>query len=152
MFLASAASAYITGQCLMVDGGYHGALILPETRMKSLVYTAAQRSPAAATEPEPVLDDGEVVLQIEAAGICGSDMHAYHGHDPRRKPAAGARPRARRHRAAVGTPLWRAGQRVTVNPLITCGRCDYCLQGRDNLCADRTMVGMTPARAPSPSG
>jgi threonine dehydrogenase-like Zn-dependent dehydrogenase len=30
---------------------------------------------------------------------------------------------------------WPVGQRVTGNPLITCGRCDYCLQGRDNLCA-----------------
>ena len=39
--------------------------------------------------------------------------------------------------------LWRPGQRVTGNPLITCGRCDWCLQGRDNLCANRTMVGMT---------
>jgi alcohol dehydrogenase len=34
---------------------------------------------------------------------------------------------------------------VTVNPLITCGRCEYCRQGRDNLCADRTMIGMTRA-------
>jgi threonine dehydrogenase-like Zn-dependent dehydrogenase len=41
------------------------------------------------------------------------------------------------------SPLWQVGQRVTGNPLITCGRCDYCLQGRDNLCANRTMVGMT---------
>jgi 2-desacetyl-2-hydroxyethyl bacteriochlorophyllide A dehydrogenase len=35
------------------------------------------------------------------------------------------------------------GRRVTVNPLITCGRCDYCLTGRNNLCSDRTMIGMT---------
>ena len=35
------------------------------------------------------------------------------------------------------------GRRVTVNPLITCGRCEFCVQGRDNLCANRTMVGMT---------
>ena len=35
------------------------------------------------------------------------------------------------------------GTRVTVNPLITCGHCDYCVSGRDNLCAHRTMIGMT---------
>jgi alcohol dehydrogenase len=34
---------------------------------------------------------------------------------------------------------------VTVNPLITCGHCEYCRQGRDNLCANRTMIGMTRA-------
>ena len=43
------------------------------------------------------------------------------------------------HSAAAG---WRVGQRVTGNPLITCGRCEFCGQGRDNLCAQRTMVGM----------
>ena len=35
---------------------------------------------------------------------------------------------------------------MTVNPLITCGRCEYCVSGRDNLCANRTMIGM-PAPA-----
>jgi threonine dehydrogenase-like Zn-dependent dehydrogenase len=38
-----------------------------------------------------------------------------------------------------------AGRRVTVNPLITCRACDYCRQGRDNLCSRRTMIGMTRA-------
>jgi 2-desacetyl-2-hydroxyethyl bacteriochlorophyllide A dehydrogenase len=35
------------------------------------------------------------------------------------------------------------GRRVTGNPLITCGVCEFCVQGRNNLCANRTMVGMT---------
>ena len=35
------------------------------------------------------------------------------------------------------------GTRFTGNPLITCGVCDYCVQGRNNLCANRTVVGMT---------
>jgi threonine dehydrogenase-like Zn-dependent dehydrogenase len=64
---------------------------------------------------------GEVVLRIDAAGICGSDMHAYHGHDPRRKPGLVL------GHEFVGTvlqsagALWRSGTRVTGNPLITCG-------------------------------
>ncbi len=45
--------------------------------------------------------------------------------------------------AHSATPLWAVGQRVTGNPLITCGACDFCLQGRDNLCERRSMVGMT---------
>jgi 2-desacetyl-2-hydroxyethyl bacteriochlorophyllide A dehydrogenase len=44
--------------------------------------------------------------------------------------------------SASTSPRWRAGQRVTGNPLITCGECEYCMQGRDNLCSNRTMVGM----------
>src|SRR5258708_23730459 len=53
--------------------------------MKALVYT----NPNEVTyrdEPDPTLAAGEVVLRIDAVGICGSDMHAYHGHDPRRNP------------------------------------------------------------------
>jgi alcohol dehydrogenase len=93
--------------------------------------------------PEPELADGEVVLRIDAAGICGSDMHAYHGHDPRRGPGL-----VLGHEFAAtvlhsASPQWQAGQRVTGNPLITCGHCDPCLQGRDNLCENRSMVGMS---------
>lgn len=106
--------------------------------MKALVYTAPNQV-TYREEAEPQVDAGEVLLEIEAVGICGSDMHAYHGHDPRRLP-----PLILGHELAakiVGGPD--AGRRVTVNPLITCGRCEYCVQGRDNLCANRTMIGMT---------
>src|SRR5512147_432666 len=106
--------------------------------MKALVYT----NPNEVTyrdEPDPARGDGEVVIDIEAVGICGSDMHAYHGRDPRRNP-----PLILGHELC-GTIVEGsgAGRRVTVNPLITCGRCHYCVTGRNNLCANRTMIGMT---------
>ena len=106
--------------------------------MKALVYTAPNEV-TFRDEPDPVRGSGDVLLAVEAAGICGSDMHAYHGRDPRRNP-----PLILGHELAariVDGP--RAGERVTVNPLITCGRCEYCVTGRDNLCAHRTMIGMT---------
>ena len=110
--------------------------------MKALVYT--QPNEAQLLEREaPVAEPGDVVLRIDAVGICGSDMHAWHGHDPRRKPGL-----VLGHEFA-GTVLesrhaaWQPGMRVTGNPLITCGTCDYCVTGRDNLCSRRTMVGMT---------
>ena len=110
--------------------------------MKSLVYTAPNEVQLQ-DRPEPALTDGEVVLQIEAAGICGSDMHAFHGHDPRRQPGLVLGHEFAATVLQSASPLWNVGQRVTGNPLITCGRCDYCLQGRDNLCSERTMVGMS---------
>ncbi|MEO8079699.1 MAG: alcohol dehydrogenase catalytic domain-containing protein, partial [Caldimonas sp.] len=110
--------------------------------MKSLVYTRPNEVQLQ-DRPAPALLDDEVVLRIDAAGICGSDMHAYHGHDPRRKPGLVLGHEFAATVLASACPPWSAGQRVTGNPLITCGRCDYCLQGRDNLCADRTMVGMS---------
>jgi alcohol dehydrogenase len=110
--------------------------------MKALVYTQPNEVQVH-DRPAPDLADGEVVLRIDAAGICGSDMHAYHGHDPRRKPGLVLGHEFAGTVLSSASALWQPGQRVTGNPLITCGRCDYCLQGRDNLCSDRSMVGMT---------
>ena len=53
--------------------------------MKALVYTQPGEMQLQ-DRPLPALDTGEVVLKIEAVGICGSDLHAWHGHDPRRLP------------------------------------------------------------------
>jgi alcohol dehydrogenase len=110
--------------------------------MKALVYTQAHEVQLQ-ERPLPQAESGEVVLKIEAVGICGSDLHAWHGHDPRRKPGLVL------GHEFVGTVAESAacgfavGTRYTGNPLITCGVCDYCMQGRNNLCSNRTMVGMT---------
>lgn len=106
--------------------------------MQALYYVGPERLELRDTE-EPPLAAGESRVRIQATGICGSDLHAYHGHDPRRQP-----PLVLGHEAAgevVEGAL--AGKRVTMNPLIVCGHCDYCLEGRHNLCSNRTMVGMT---------
>jgi threonine dehydrogenase-like Zn-dependent dehydrogenase len=110
--------------------------------MKALVYTRPNEVQLL-DRPDPEAADGEVVLRIDAAGICGSDLHAWHGHDPRRHPGLVLGHEFAATVVQSASPLWREGQRVTGNPLITCGRCDYCLQGRDNLCEHRSMVGMT---------
>jgi alcohol dehydrogenase len=108
--------------------------------MKALVYTAPNEV-TYRDEPAPSPGTGEVLIAIDAVGICGSDMHAFHGHDSLRVP-----PLILGHELA-GRILEGPGEgrRVTVNPLITCGSCEFCRQGRDNLCANRTMIGMTRA-------
>lgn len=110
--------------------------------MKALVYTAPKEIQLL-ERPMPEPAPGEVVLKIDAVGICGSDMHAWHGKDPRRKPGlvlghefAGAVASSMVADIAPGT-------RYTGSPLITCGHCEYCVQGRNNLCAKKTMLGMT---------
>ncbi len=110
--------------------------------MKALVYTAPN-TVALETRPYPQLADEELILRVEAAGICGSDMHAYHGHDPRRKPGLVLGHELAATVAESASADFAVGQRVTVNPLITCGACTYCRQGRDNLCSSRGMVGMS---------
>ncbi len=110
--------------------------------MKAVVYTQPQEVQLQ-ERPEPELLEGEVVLRIDAVGICGSDMHAYHGHDPRRKPGLVLGHEFCGTVVQSAAPAYAQGMRVTGNPLITCGTCDYCVQGRSNLCSRRTMVGMS---------
>lgn len=107
--------------------------------MKALVYTGPETLDfREAAEPAP--SSGDVLVEIAHVGICGSDMHAWAGHDERR-PA----PLILGHEAA-GTVLEgpRKGRRVTVNPLVTCGACDDCRAGRENLCATRQIISMPP--------
>jgi 2-desacetyl-2-hydroxyethyl bacteriochlorophyllide A dehydrogenase len=106
--------------------------------MQALVYVANEEM-AFREEAEAVpLAEDETRVEIQAVGICGSDMHAYLGHDPRRVP-----PLILGHEAAgvvLDGPL--SGKRVVINPLITCGHCDPCLNGKQNLCAERDLIGM----------
>ena len=110
--------------------------------MKALVYTQAHEVQLQ-ERPLPQAESGEVVLKIEAVGICGSDLHAWHGHDPRRKPGLVLGHEFVGTVAESAASGFAVGTRYTGNPLITCGVCDYCMQGRNNLCSNRTMVGMT---------
>jgi alcohol dehydrogenase len=105
--------------------------------MKALVYTA-EREVQFRDEPAPSPGPDEVVIAIDAVGICGSDMHAYLGHDSRRVP-----PLILGHEA-VGSIVdgGDSGTRYVINPLIACGHCDECVGGRSNLCADRDLIGM----------
>lgn len=110
--------------------------------MKAIVYTEPD-AVAVLDREMPTLVPGELLLRIDASGICGSDLHAYHGHDPRRKPGLVlGHEFAGTIVASSDESHMPVGQRITANPLVTCGHCDYCLQGRDNLCANRGMIGM----------
>ena len=107
--------------------------------MKALVYTGVETFNLCDV-PDPVAGDGEVLVKIDSVGICGSDMHAFLGHDARR-PA----PLILGHEAA-GVIVGGAsdGVRVTLNPLVACGSCRACRAGRDNLCPKRQIISMPP--------
>ncbi len=107
--------------------------------MRALVYlgpnTVAYRE---APDPEPRA--GEAIIAVEAVGICGSDMHAYHGHDERRPP-----PLILGHEAAgrvLGGPM--DGQRVAINPLVTDRACAFSQAGLPHLSPSRQILSMPP--------
>jgi L-gulonate 5-dehydrogenase len=107
--------------------------------MKALVYTGVEELDFR-DAPDPVLAPECHLIRIDSVGICGSDMHAYLGHDDRR-PA----PLILGHEGA-GTVVGGAwdGTRVTINPLVTCGTCAPCVAGRENLCSTRQIISMPP--------
>ena len=105
--------------------------------MKALVYTGTQTLDFR-DEPMPQAVAGESLVRIEASGICGSDMHAWHGHDARRVP-----PLILGHElAGVVEGGDMHGQRVAINPLITCTVCRDCRAGLPNLCTNRDLLGL----------
>ena len=95
--------------------------------------------------PQPVAGPGEVVVQVAACGICGSDVHGYDGSSGRRIP-----PLVMGHEAAGviaevgdGVSRFAVGDRVTFDSTVYCGACDYCLRGEINLCDNRQVVGVS---------
>ena len=107
--------------------------------MKALVYDDVETL-SYRDMPDPIAADGEHLIRIEASGICGSDMHAYLGHDARRPS-----PLILGHEAA-GSIVGGAhdGMRVIINPLVNCTQCPACKAGRENLCPSRQIISMQP--------
>ena len=113
--------------------------------MKALVCRAAGEIEFV-DAPAPAPAAGESLIKVDSCGVCGSDMHAFLGHDERRPP-----PLILGHEAAgevVGGE--KLGARVAVNPLVVCdflsprAPCAMCAAGRDNLCARRQILSMAP--------
>lgn len=92
---------------------------------------------------KPIPKKGEVLVQVVSCGICGSDIHAYHGRHPFIKC-----PIVQGHEfSGVVTELGadvtgvRVGQRVTVIPHLICGKCYGCKLGKSNLCENLKFIG-----------
>ena len=107
--------------------------------MKALVYVN-ERELEYKDVKEPEVKENDILIKIESVGICGSDMHAFLGHDDRR-PA----PLILGHEAAGKIVSGKnKGKRVTVNPLVSCDNCSACKKGRNNICPNRQLVSIPP--------
>jgi len=94
----------------------------------------------------PEVGAGEVLLQLGAGGICGSDLHYYYegrnGSFVVREPLIPGH-EASATVAAVGAGVTRVkvGDKVAVSPSHACGHCDYCREGREHLCRNMRFLG-----------
>ena len=111
--------------------------------MKSLVWTGPRQLEMVDSDvPEP--KEGELLLRVCMVGICGSELSGYLGENSLRNP-----PLVMGHEfSAIVTSIgkgvnnWVVGQRVTVNPLISCGACRPCQNGNGQLCRHREIIGI----------
>ncbi|MGH9658332.1 MAG: galactitol-1-phosphate 5-dehydrogenase [Bryobacteraceae bacterium] len=95
--------------------------------------------------PRPEIGPRDVLIEVSACGICGSDVHGLDGSTGRRIP-----PLVMGHEAAgliaeTGRDVkaWKAGDRVTFDSTVSCGRCHFCRRGEINLCDNRQVLGVS---------
>ncbi len=111
--------------------------------MRQVVTVSPGRVELAET-PDPAPGPGEVMVAVDAAGICGSDVHIYRGRHPYQ-----VFPMVQGHEVAghvvglgPGTLGPRPGTAVVVEPVIGCGHCFACRRGRYNACVSLQLVGI----------
>src|SRR5262249_52483101 len=114
--------------------------------MRSVQLVAPERVELREMPDPPEPGPGEVTVRVRAVGLCGSDLHYYKegscagypamypfvlGHEPAGEAAAGG----------AGVEDLTSGQRVAIEPAITCGCCEFCRAGRHNLCEKLVFMG-----------
>lgn len=119
--------------------------------MRAATYQGPERPLVVKEVPTPKPTPGEILVRVAACGACHSDLHAMQehfapldaGHIPGHE-ISGQVERigtgcANRYHLAVGDP-------VLVSWIASCGRCDECARGAENLCRFLEMPGLTPGR------
>jgi L-iditol 2-dehydrogenase len=94
-------------------------------------------------DPKPGPQD--VLVQVRACGICGSDIHGLDGSSGRRIPPLIMGHEAAGVIVAMGEDVigWNEGDRVTFDSTVYCGTCYFCRRGEINLCDNRRVLGVS---------
>jgi 2-desacetyl-2-hydroxyethyl bacteriochlorophyllide A dehydrogenase len=117
---------------------------------RRVAYTEArtltlESADGAASAPPP---PGHVTIDVAYTGICGTDLHIYHGDmDSRVEPPCviGHEMSGRVAEAAPDVAEWRTGDPVTVMPLVPCGQCPACRSGHRHICHRLVFLGIDAA-------
>jgi len=91
--------------------------------------------------PRPIPKEGEALIRVVAAGVCGSDVPRVFEHGTYRFPLIPGHEIAGVVEDVVGAGAWRRGERVTVKPLIPCGECAFCQIGALAQCTAYDYLG-----------
>lgn len=126
----------ITGSILFCNSGYR-FIRKEKISVKQAVVTGPYAYEVQEVE-RPVPGTGEVLIQMKAAGVCGSDIHLFSGGNPQ-----AVYPRVPGHENAgiiaevgKGVEKFKLGDHVVVDLVVACGECWQCRHGRRNICKD----------------
>jgi threonine dehydrogenase-like Zn-dependent dehydrogenase len=126
------------------------ALALPQEMVPMRAFVIVGPGAAEVRElPRPEPRPGEVIVEVERAGVCGTDVEFYTGEMSYLHTGQASYPIRIGHEwmgvvSAIGQgvdPSW-VGRRVTGDTMLGCGTCERCLHGRQHLCADRYEIGV----------
>lgn len=126
---------------------HNDCVILNPNCIVEMIMKAAQfyggKDIRVETVPDPIPDNEQVLVKVDAAGICGSDLHGYH-HQPE-KPQS---PRIGGHELVghiidIGKDVsdYKSGERVAVEPISACNNCPECYNGYYNICVNLRHAG-----------
>jgi D-arabinose 1-dehydrogenase-like Zn-dependent alcohol dehydrogenase len=110
--------------------------------MKALVYAEPMKLELRDIS-QPQLGMGDVLVRVQACGVCGSDLHGFLGKSRKRVP-----PLVLGHEFSGDiiergySTQFDTGSAAAVYPLLCCGKCRYCVSGRENLCPSRRVFGL----------
>ena len=112
--------------------------------MKAMLLTEYKNLEVTEVD-DPTIGDKDLLIEVRACGICGSDIHGYDGSSGRRIP-----PLVMGHEAAgvvkaVGSDVqdFAVGDHVTFDSTVSCGECYFCRRGDINLCDNRMVLGVS---------
>jgi threonine dehydrogenase-like Zn-dependent dehydrogenase len=103
-----------------------------EIDMRAMVFTGPEVVEMQDV-PDALAGDGDVIVHVDRAGICGSELHGI------KNPGFRVPPLIMGHEFVGHTA---DGQRVAVNPLVSCSTCDRCRAGKTQLCRTRWLLGV----------
>jgi L-iditol 2-dehydrogenase len=114
--------------------------------MRAVLLEETGRLVVTDVEPPTIQNHNQILINVKTVGICGSEVHAFHGTHPFRKAPAILGHEMSGEVIAVGEGVKdvRAGDRVIVDPQWTCGECEYCRAGDINLCPSKKVLGTPP--------
>lgn len=112
--------------------------------MRSAVFYGPSLPLKLEDRPTPAIKSHEVLVKVAACGVCHTDLHYIdHGVPTFKKPPLilGHEPSGTIAQVGSEVKAWKEGDRVLLPAVLTCGTCEFCRTGRENICTTMTMFG-----------